>query len=234
LGCNHYSMSVWYCAPSIRPIDQAEPVLSLWQDMGYKLAILRQGCTVPADILVYTNRYMGMPQSINTLTHYVLGQDSEAEWLVLGNDDIEPDPNHTPDLIARECGLHFGMGYGCISTFGVMQPTGDRWNEGSIDRAAASAWMGREWCRTMYGGTGPMCNEYTHYYCDTELQEVAEYRGVFWQRRDLVQAHKHWTREGKPTPGHMKEIYTGLVLQADKETYERRKRAVFPGHAPKD
>ena len=54
------------------------------------------------------------------------------------------------------------MRLNCLRTFGVMQPTGDRWGErngiATIDRIAGSPWMGREFCRRMYHGSGPMYN----------------------------------------------------------------------------
>ena len=35
-----------------------------------------------------------------------------------------------------------------------MQPTGDRFAQGQIDRIAGSAWIGREFARRAYGGNG--------------------------------------------------------------------------------
>lgn len=162
------------------------------------------------------------------------------------------------------------------SLFGVMQPTGDRWSEGRcttcsgtgsiytavtvlcpdcqgkgrsavIDRIAGSPWMGREFCRRMYHGSGPMYNGYYHNFADEELQNVARKLGVFWQRRDLVQWHRHWAAARPKSATH-----TGLSgdvrnmpawaekindpKQSDwdksKALFAKRKAAGFPGHEP--
>jgi hypothetical protein len=98
--------------------------------------------------------------------------------------------------IAKECTAHFG------GTFGVMQPTGDRWANGSIDRICGSPWLGREFCTRMYHGKGPMYGGYLHMFGDEELQHVATRLGVLWQRRDLTHLSQallpHRTRRSRP------------------------------------
>jgi hypothetical protein len=198
--------------------------------------------------------------------------DAGAEWFVCGADDIEPDPNHAAEEISGECSERFyasielmyppnkpkwstiplpsigGSGkdapsWKYWSTFGVMQPTGDRWGDGQgayIDRVAGSPWIGREFARRMYGGNGPYWPEYTHMGVDEELQMVAEKMGVFWQRPDLTHFHAHW---GRPRPGErmgqadrMPEFLEAANSPEHwkkyKETLRRRQAAGFPGHEP--
>jgi len=121
------------------------------------------------------------------------------------------------------------------ATFGVMQPTGDRWGErpgrsAAIDRVAGSPWLGREWCRTMYRGQGPLCEAYFHMYVDQELQEVAKRMGVFWQRPDLTQHHDHWLRTGKGEPEFLRRA--NAEFGAAQIIFNRREDENFPGHEP--
>jgi hypothetical protein len=116
-----------------------------------------------------------------------------------------------------------------------------------IDRICGSPWMGREFCRRMYHGGGPLYNGYYHNFADEELQNVARKLGVFWQRRDIVQEHKHWAREQPKTAEH-----TGLGgdvrnmpewarkindpklsdWERSKALFQKRKASGFPGHEP--
>lgn len=135
-------------------------------------------------------------------------------------------------------------------TFGVMQPTGDRWQEGMggfssapIDRVAGSPWIGRAFAERVYGGNGPYWPEYTHMFVDEELQAVAEKLGVFWQRRDLVHLHRHALRHEDPKKlvdagelprkaPHLVKWNTQEHWGAMKRIFEQRKAAGFPGHEP--
>ncbi len=222
-------MSVWFATPSIRPVEQADAIFQLWRDRGYKLALLRQGEPIAADIFVPADAgtYLGVPVSINKLVSRILKADPNVEWIVHGGDDYEPDLNNEAEDIAKECGKHFG------GTFGVMQPTGDRYGGGYIDTAAASGWMGAEYCQRMYAGRGPGWEGYRHMYWDAELQSVAELMGVFWQTQHLTQYHRHWTREANPQcPDFLKEVTFGEQFLADQRLYEHRKLLGFPGHDP--
>ena len=128
-------------------------------------------------------------------------------------------------------------------TFGVMQPTGDRWgdhgegNGAVIDRIAGSPWMGREFCRRMYHGSGPLYNGYYHNFADEELQNVAQKLGVFWQRRDLIHEHRHWARprgDVRDMPEWAAKINDPAQSDWDKSKalFAARKAAGFPGHEP--
>ncbi len=225
-------MSVWFAIPSARPAEEAAKRLVKWADQGYRIALLRQGEPVPAHLAIPTDHYLGWAQSTNVLAREILKADPEAEWIVGGGDDYLPDLTHRAEDIARECTEHFG------GTFGLMQPTGDRWgpapDRAYIDGIAGSPWMGREWCRRMYGGEGPMFGGYLHMFGDEELQNVAIKLGVFWQRRDLVQFHDHWGRNGRreDMPDFLRPVNTAQHWSESQRLFNRRRAAGWPGHEP--
>ena len=239
-------MSVWFCIPSCRPALEAQDCLNRWRKMGYKIALLRQGEPVEADLLIPTGEYLGWPRSTNILAKEILRRDASASWCVGGGDDYWPDPDHGAFEIAVECSWHFLVG--SCWTFGVMQPAGDRWGDtessrqtfgqdrgAEIDRICGSPWMGREWCERAYLGIGPMWPGYTHLYADEELHDVAEKLGVLWQRRDLTQYHNHPCRtEGYSAynKGHLKPLYEPEAWAREREHFEGRKRMGFPGCEP--
>jgi hypothetical protein len=93
-----------------------------------------------------------------------------------------------------------------------MQPTGDRFAGGCIDRIAGSPWLGREWCLRANGGRGPFWPEFTHMFGDECLKRTAEKLGVYWARPDLIHKHNHFQRAsdaidakavGRPIPPHL-------------------------------
>lgn len=259
-------MSVWYCIPSIRPAAEAKACLDKWRGMGYKIAVLRQGGPIEADLLIPTGEYLGWARSTNILARQVLGLDRYCQWIVGGGDDYHPDSGLDALAIGFSCQdyllnsikgklpekdreflLRF-MGFPSV-TFGVMQPTGDRWGDSEsarqtygadrgaiIDRIAGSPWMGREWCERSYLGNGPMWDGYHHLYADEELQEVAIKQGVFWQRPDLTQYHDHPARGPKGYSayheGHLAAINTETSWAVHRVTFEDRKAHGFPGSEP--
>lgn len=215
--------------------------------------------------------YKGYAVSVNNLVLEILGPnergfcDPEAEWFVTGGDDTEPDLNHTAGEIGFQLGRHFGdaqqqyrmehvTGGGSMmplppqpsarmpwSTFGVMQPTGDRYANGSIDRIAGSAWYGREYCKRVNGGRGPLWPEYAHMFVDEEAQCVAQKLGVFWQRPDLIHLHHHFMRATSDlnspaiaslTPPHLIEANTPEHWFKYQRLFNAREAAGFPGHEP--
>jgi hypothetical protein len=187
-------VSVWFVIPSKRPVAEADACLEAWQKQGYRTAVLREwddGRT-SADMQFHCTRYQGWATSVNYLVQSIDMVLDDAEWFVTGGDDYYPDLNYTAEEIAQQCLEHFA------GTFGVMQPTGDRWGEkngeATIDRIAGSPWMGREFCRRMYHGGGPLYNGFYHNFADEHLQRVAQKLGVFQQRRDIIQEHRHWAR----------------------------------------
>ncbi len=223
-------MSVWFCIPSARPPEQVEPVLAAWRERGYKIALWRDykkpninAHEFPvSDLdLMLCGSYPGYAEAVNKLSAAVLGKDPSCDWIVTGGDDTLPDPKHTAEELAEQCCLHFGnialrlpreMIQKGDATFGVMQPTGDRFAGGCIDRIAGSPWLGREWCLRANGGSGPFWPEFTHMFGDECLKRTAEKLGVYWARPDLVHKHNHFQRRddaidapavGRPIPPHL-------------------------------
>jgi hypothetical protein len=240
-------MSVWFCIPSIRPKGGTIP---LWRERGYKVACLRQGEPIDCEMQIPTGEYRGWAPSVNILAKWVVEHDPTADWIATGGDDYEPDMANTPEHIGNQCWCHFSVKGD--ATFGVMQPTGDRWgdtpaaraqygaNRGAyLDRIAGSPWMGREWVKRAYGGNGPMFAGYRHMYADEELKEVAEKLGVYWARRDIVQLHQHWGR--KPgdefadiadCPDFLRPVNTPQHWHESQRLFVERKAAGWPGSEP--
>jgi hypothetical protein len=242
--------NVWAILPSALPYAKSYEVLQAWRDMGYKLAIQHdlgkesQGFSGDFNI---ERPFYGWAEAINHLQEWVF-EETDSDWVVAIGDDCMPDLSHSAYTIATECTNHFKLCQNCKDhalpvggcpfcefvwrdrTFGVMNPTGDRYGGGYIDGSAAHPWLGREWCRRMYQGNGPLWPEYKFWYSDTELQDVAIQHGVFWQRRDLTQEHKHYTRHGGQPPEHTKRRMH--FVNEDKALYEARKALGFPGSAP--
>ena len=259
-------MSVWVAIPSKRPAADVAKWRDLWRERGYKIALLRDYYDDHAELgdIVLRGTYLGYAYSVNYLIQFLIANVKDAEWFIVAGDDVEPDPNHTADEIAAQCARVFGdrvvvnqsdypEEWQRFSTWGVMQPTGDRWGDepwsrqrwpdapAYIDRVLGSAWYGREYCRRMYGGKGPLFEGYTHMFEDEEAQHVALKMGVLWQRPDLIQHHHHWARKPnasdadcpaflRKVSGHTEE---GRKHWADSQLlFETRRDAGFPGHEP--
>jgi hypothetical protein len=247
-------MSVWLTIPSARPAVEIRDRLERWRDMGYKIALWRNGPhandMVDCYSLLITPEYNGWGASINRLINRVMAIDTGAEWFVGGGDDTDPDPTKRSDVIARECSLYFGNDPDdpgnpepYESTFGVMQPTGDRWGENEpwarsmfpdapayIDRICGSPWIGREFARRMNQGKGPFWPEFYHMFADECLCEVAKKLGVLWQRRDLTHHHEHPRRDGvarTPDFAVSTGIYGTDEWQKSKAIFERLKASGF-------
>ncbi len=253
-------MSVWLTVPSKKPAPEAQACIDRWRARGYKAAIWRDAGDEPVECdLLLTGEYPGYARAVNALSQEAVKRG--AEWCILAGDDIDPDPTHAPEDIARGCREHFAdlhcerfnsetllpwqleFSLGDFvdwASFGVMQPTGDRWGAdrndrnfcGSAyaDRVCGSAWCGAEFVRRMYGGEGPLWGGYPHMWVDEELQEVATRLGVLWQRRDLTQYHNHWGRTTGKMPEYLRQANadfnkTGLI-------FSQRKASGFPGHLP--
>jgi hypothetical protein len=216
-------MSTWLAIPSKRPLYEVVETLALWREMGYKIALLRDpGEGIQCDLLL-EQRYPGYGAAINTLASHVFAADPDADWIVTGGDDTLPDSAFSAQAIADQCTEHFH------GTFGVMQPTGDGHG---IDTICGSPWLGREFCRRMYGGRGPYWEEYRHLFDDTELQQVALKLGVLWQRPDLTHKHNHWSWTGKPMPEFLQEANSIEHWNKNEALFKRRSALGFPGHEP--
>lgn len=253
-------MSVWVCVPSKRPAEHVKLWAEAWRDMGYDVKLWRDegpisyGAIWNAGAGVFVGPYPGYAKATNLLISMAVSEG--ARWCVIGGDDVFPDTTKRAEEIAGACEHYFSRRnerkFKTFNpcTFGVMQPTGDRWgdteqsrdlygaNRGAyIDRIAGSAWIGREFALRAYGGNGPLWPEYLHMFPDEELQCVAEKLGVFWQRPDLTQRHEHWARK----PGVSIEDMPEFLAEANsrehwdkyKALFEARKAAGFPGHEVK-
>ena len=202
-------MSVWLTIPSARPAAEAGPIIDLWRRQGYHIALWREraradGYAVHADITrpgESDDPYSGYARAVNDLVEIVLATDKECTFCVIGGDDVEPDLAHTARQIELECLDYFAALHQSNdrTTYGVVQPTGDRWGDSRgayIDRICGSAWLGREFCQRANQGRGPLHPEFFHMHVDECLQEYAHMLGILWQRRDLIQLHRHWGRDG--------------------------------------
>jgi hypothetical protein len=206
---------VCFCVPSARPVKEAALCLLEWHRAGYLLAVWRDQQddlarvlhAHSAGVILLEGKYPGYASAVNALAKEVLAANPRIQWLVSGGDDTHPDQYNSPEKIAVQLNAYFG------GTFGVMQPTGDRWADGSIDNIAGSPWMGRDWCRRAHGGAGPMCPEFFHMETDVALLWAAEREGVYLRRPDLTHTHYHFCRtpDGRvdwsnPIPEHLKFV----------------------------
>jgi len=227
-------MSVWFAVPSARSEDETADVFAAWKAQGYKIALWRDQEPAPAVAdMTLIGEYRGYPNAVNDLCREIFARDPECMWVASGGDDMFPDPNKSADEIAAECTEHFG------GTFGVMQPCGDRWF--NPERICGSPFMGREFCRRMYGGAtyqkpGPFCELFYHMWSDQEMHEICLKLGILWNRMDLSHYHRHWIRvqqEAKQklkTPAHLTKAVT--CYESLMPLYKDRERKGFPGHEP--
>lgn len=249
-------MSVWLTIPSARPEAQVKETLAKWREQGYRIALwVDQPHVEPIADFYIVDPYPGYAVAVNSLIQEILKNsvDRSARWFVIGGDDTLPDPNKRADEIASEIERWFeggarirGESCGCLTckdrmgSVGVMQPTGDRFADGQIDRICGSAWIGRTFAERVYRGLGPLWPEYTHMFVDDELQQVAMKYGCFLQRPDLCQLHMQHARAtdaidspAKDTmriPPHIKhDGYTQEHWEKYERLFNRRKAEGFPG-----
>lgn len=129
--------NVWFCIPSKRPAAEADKTFAEWKARGYNVAVVRdKGDDIPQNVdhVLFTEQYQGYAAEANRLVldvarHPING--ITALWFVLGGDDVLPEKNLDAQSIALQCSEF------CVSTvrphtFGVMQPTGDRWGQYDI------------------------------------------------------------------------------------------------------
>ncbi len=233
--------------------------IALWRDCVGPANVQAEQGELIADYVAWGEVYPGYAQAVNALVATIGARYADAEWFVAAGDDTLPDPTHTADEIAVQCENHFDnlmreraarwecpfIG-GRAETFGVMQPTGDDWGKqphhpdpamrGSyISRVAGSAWYGREYCRRINQGRGPLWPEYTHCFVDEEARAVALKYGVYWERPDLIHHHENWARKRAQVadmPEFLKEANSPEHWARYKAIYEARKAEGFPGSEP--
>ena len=243
-------VSVWLTIPAARP--EAESTVPLWTKMGYRTALMRDPGAPPINAdLVLVAEYPGYYEAVNRLVKLVLDSDPACNWCVAGGDDVLPDLDRAPKDIAWECEIHFlreldGQYDDYGSSFGVMQPTGDRWLEdhyrrqvpdepAHIDRICGSPWLGREFCLRINQGRGPFWPEYFHMFGDEEMQNVTKRLGILWQRRDLVHLHQHWARArslADDMPAFLTRANSPEEWQCSQTLFNARKATGFPGSEP--
>jgi hypothetical protein len=160
-------MSVWVCAPSKRPQADVNSWAFKWRAQGYQIVVARD-CgddTVEADKEIWLEKYPGYATAANMLISEILLCDAKAEWCVVAGDDVLPDPNHSAEEIAAQCADYFshsvtrGSGYSALqrdtwATFGVMQPTSDRWGIDPNTHAFVSQTPGCDSCACKVCGRG--------------------------------------------------------------------------------
>jgi len=182
----------------------------------------------------------GYPKAVNRLCREVLKQWPETLVCVTGGDDIEPDPEYSPEeiqqwFLERACdGCFYEFDGHEHKTYGVMQPTGDPWADSQgriIERIAGSPWMGRAWILESCGGNGPILEEFHHYYEDEWLQRAAQMQGVFWPNPLVTQKHNHWTKNGGERPAFLHKAQA--KWQQDKATFEACVARNFSESLPK-
>lgn len=244
--------NVWYCIPAKRVEGSTLP---LWRERGYKIATFSDdGDPLPlVPDLSIQGIYEGYAISVNKLVKAVLAADPSCSWLVTGGDDIKPEPTHSPEEIAEQCTHHFSLEFSRRSgyphdiarsmpesSFGVMQPTGDRNGEQEdwahrmfpnapayIDRICGSPWMGRTFCERVYGGRGPLWPEFYHMYVDEHLQNVVRKLDILWQRRDLIHKHDCAALRNEPKPEFLNFVYTRKHWDEAKAIFLRLKEGGF-------
>lgn len=211
------NLDVYYVYPSCNAERHNETV-ERWRKQGYKVGVLTNGPMImDVDFSIWEPVYQGYWKSVNMLCKALV---ERADVIVVGADDIHPDPNLTAQEIAGQFLEHFPGGYG------VMQPTGDDLD--GTDRICGSPWLGSAWIREGYHGEGPYWGGYGHYYADEEMFEVARDRRVLWQRDDLTQYHDHWIRKGADAKTDY-QIYNNGYWDQDKELFRDRRAKNFPG-----
>jgi hypothetical protein len=218
--------NVWVVFPTANHVAAAE-TLQKWHELGYRSIVLLD--EVPA--LTFANRtmvcgpYGGFAKAANHLCRRAL--EETPDIVVVGGDDLDPDPNFTASDIAGLFHRRFPDG------FGVMQPMGDAYGAlqpGNPHPACVSPWIGRAFIERAYAGLGPYWWEYKHLWADTELWHVAEMLGVLHRDPSITQYHRHHTR-GHPDqldPARRKRI--GDAAPADKMLFSHRRAMGFPGH----
>lgn len=244
-------MNVWYTIPAARPALEANVALEKWKAQGYKIALwLDPGVDPQAyccDNFIEAE-YPGYAQAVNHLIRKVLAMDLECDWVVTGGDDVWPDPDKRAEEIAEECTKYFWdrAQTSFEITFGVMQPTGDRFGDDPwsrhkwpdapayIDRICGSPFMGRDFCRRANNGIGPLHPHFFHMHVDECLLEYAKMLGILWQRRDLTHHHDHWGRTGDSSkmPDFLRTVNSPEHWEESKAILDRLKEEKFASCLP--
>jgi hypothetical protein len=189
-----------------------------WKAHGFKVGVLidLDEPKVDADLVLIPDKYPGCVASLNMLTKraFELG----AAGVVLSADDGFP--GSTSDKFWQRYQELLGG-------FGVLQPTGDFYE--AFNWCAPCPLIGRSTFACLYGGNGPLCGDYRHYYADQEIRDVAIASRCFATDNELTIEHRHFSRGHKDTLPPAKRRYAQSTNAGDRHTYEFRKAAGFPG-----
>jgi hypothetical protein len=216
-----------FCIPTANA-PQCSATFAKWRARGYHTAAYTDGATPRpdhCDLWIRDDAYPGWPAATNLLLGYVLRAHPEIDWLIAGGDDMDPDPQASPQEVALACTRHFG------GTFGVMQPTGDPLGLDASGRCAAericgSPWLGREFIARWQGGSNVFCERMHHYYADELLCRQTSACGLLWQRKDLTHFHRHPSRTGVTPPAYMRANQAHWA--ADEAVFREFERQGFP------
>lgn len=199
-----------------------------WTPLGYKVVYLFDTKTLKNDDpqtlvdqgiiheFIIVDDYAGWYSSVNFLMS--LYSDSFS-WCICAGSDMDPENNKLANDIALECTEHFN------GTYGIMQPTGDRWDErnglAASERICGSPWIGQELVKKCEGKI--FSEEFFHYFSDELLREYAIKDNILWQRKDLTHLHRHPNREHRIKPG-----YLGKTWGSDQKIFNQIKDSWIP------
>ena len=246
-------MAVWVVIPSADPV-KASAASNAWDAMGYEVCLgMPKMMLLAASSLMYyelfhdvPDPWPGYPSVVNEMLKLIMRADENCQVAVAAADDMFPDPTKTADVIEREFMKRFEawdehiaafmsffgtrVDLGAMEGYLVMQPCGDTWMEHAASRICGSPWISRAWAMRGYGGRGAFWPEYSHFYADEELWNVANDHGFLWLRPDLEQRHDHWTRLNQDRPAYMEAKCAGW--DRDKAMFQQRREAKFLGWDP--
>jgi len=225
-------VSVWCVYPTANSHRCAE-VTRLWTDAGYRVAVLRnedapicQHTACGATYCEHRAQYPGFPASINYLANCIFAVDGAATCFVCGSDDILPCKTRSATALEGDFLEHFG---GTLGVMHLCEHKIGRWQDNLF-----SAWVGREYHQRVNGGRGYVWPEYYHLYTDTEAYYVATRLGLLWRRHEHGETYAHHSITGRDTlPAHKRRTILAM-MHADRELFERRREAGFPGHELSD
>lgn len=219
-----------------------------WHAAGYRVSVASdlpetalRG--VKSDIpILRIRKYEGYFKCMNAMTQ-MLVNDYSADIVVCAGDGIEPHPGIRGHEIATIFAAKFKTG------MGVMQPIGDDWAPGRMQRGTQSwaehrmhktrpasercesPWLGRRFI-TDFDPYGPFCPEYDQYFGDHELHDRAQAAGLLWKQPNLHQVSNHWSREGGPDIGQHQIKNFERAYEKDYATYRARSSKSFPQWEP--
>ena len=223
------------CWPSVK-VARALACAELWLAKGYDVLVMLDKDQAPPD----DNRICWMNCSVEKFPGYykVANEIARkafafgADLVTMIGDDMDP-PEQGAEAVAAMYFARFPDG------FGVLQGCGD--TQGMENGVPASARIcgsptfGEGWANRAYGGKGPFCDEYTSFYGDEDLWNVAKKCGVLLLEPSVTIFHRHWSF------GHMQKQKYQQNNEGNwalcKATFERRvgpsrQNPNFPGWEP--